>query len=116
MPGSTKFDDLIASTDDGIYMLNNRSWSIDQRRLNFQFGCEIAYEVKGGKIGRMLKNPTYQGITPEFWGACDAIADQDSWRLSGVPNCGKGQPGQRAEMSHGSSPARFRKITVGVGS
>jgi TldD protein len=115
MPGSWKFDNLIADTSDGIFMINNRSWSIDQRRLNFQFGCEIAYEVKNGKLGKMLKNPTYQSITPEFWGSCDAICDQDSWQLWGVPNCGKGQPGQRAEMSHGSAPARFRNITVGVG-
>ncbi len=116
MPGDWKFEDLIADTDDGIYMINNRSWSIDQRRLNFQFGCEIAYEIKGGKLGRMLKNPTYQGITPEFWNSCDAICDEDHWRLWGVPNCGKGQPMQTAEMSHGSSPARFRDVTVGVGS
>ncbi|MFA4987707.1 MAG: TldD/PmbA family protein [Candidatus Brocadiia bacterium] len=116
MPGSWKYNDLIADTDDGVYMINNRSWSIDQRRLNFQFGCEIAYEIKNGKMGRMLKNPTYQGITPEFWGSCDAICDQDTWQLVGVPNCGKGQPGQRAEMSHGSSPTRFRNVTMGVGS
>ncbi len=115
MPGDWKFADLIADTDDGVYMINNRSWSIDQRRLNFQFGTEIAYEVKNGKLGRMLKNPTYQSITPEFWGSCDAICDKESWELWGVPNCGKGQPGQRAEMSHGSSPARFRNVTVGVG-
>ena len=114
MPGTWEFDALIADTEDGIYMMNNRSWSIDQRRLNFQFGCEIAYEVKNGKLGRMLKNPNYQSITPEFWGSCDAICNQDHWELWGVPNCGKGQPGQRAEMSHGSAPARFRDVTVGI--
>ncbi|MDZ7815287.1 MAG: TldD/PmbA family protein [Planctomycetota bacterium] len=116
MPGEWDFDDLVADTGDGIYMMNNRSWSIDQRRLNFQFGCELAYEIKDGNLGRMLKNPTYQGITPKFWGSCDAICGQDHWQLWGVPNCGKGQPMQTAEMSHGSAPARFRNITVGVGS
>lgn len=116
MPGEWTLEDLIADTKDGIYMDNNKSWSIDQQRLNFQFGTEIAWEIKNGKLGKILKNPTYQSITPEFWGACDAICNQDYWELWGVLNCGKGQPMQSAEMSHGSAPARFKKITVGVGS
>jgi TldD protein len=115
MPGDCSFDDLIASVDDGILMSTNRSWSIDQRRLNFQFGCEIAWEIKGGKLGRMLKNPNYQGITYEFWRSCQRIANADHWTLWGVPNCGKGQPPQVAEMSHGASPALFTNVTVGVG-
>jgi TldD protein len=114
MPGTWSFDDLIADTKDGIYMNTNRSWSIDQLRLNFQFGCEIAYEVKGGKLGKMLKNPNYMGITPEFWRSCDAICSHDHWDLIGVANCGKGQPGQTAEMSHGCAPARFRGVRVGI--
>ncbi|TKJ39055.1 hypothetical protein CEE37_11565 [candidate division LCP-89 bacterium B3_LCP] len=95
--------------------ISSSSWSIDQKRLNFQFGCEIAWEIKGGKIGRMLKNPTYQGITYEFWRSCEAIANADSWVLWGVHNCGKGQPMQVAEMSHGTSPALFKGVTVGIG-
>jgi TldD protein len=91
-----------------------KCWSIDQQRLNFQFTCEYGYEIKGGKRVRTVKNPTYQGITPQFWRSCDAICDETQWRLWGVPNCGKGQPMQVAEMSHGASPARFRKIAVGV--
>jgi len=114
LPGNVPYDDIIADTEDGIVMATTKSWSIDQRRLNFQFGCEIGYLVKHGKITGIVKNPTYQGITPEFWNSCDAIADEKSWVLWGVPNCGKGQPGQRAEMSHGASAARFRKVTVGV--
>lgn len=114
MPGDWEWDDLLADSDGAIYMENNKSWSIDQRRLNFQFGCEIAWEVKGGKLGQMYKNPTYQDITPRFWGACDAICNEKYWDLWGVVNCGKGQPGQRAVMSHGSSPARFRSVNVGV--
>jgi TldD protein len=114
MPGDWKFEDLIADTKRGIYMLTNKSWSIDQMRLNFQFGTEIAYEIKNGKLGRIFKNPTYQGITPEFWGSCDAICNEDYWMLWGVPSCGKGQPGQMAEMSHGAAPARFRNVTVGI--
>lgn len=115
MPGNKSFDDLVGSIDDGIYMSTNRSWSIDQKRLNFQFGCEIAWEIKGGKLTRMFKNPNYQGMTPEFWRSCDGITDADHWTLWGVPSCGKGQPMQVAEMSHGASPALFRQITVGVG-
>lgn len=115
-PGETRFDDLIADTRDGIYMETNRSWSIDQRRLNFQFGCEIGWEIKSGRRRRMVKNPSYQGITPRFWGACDAICDASAFRLWGVVNCGKGEPTQTAAMSHGAAPARFRSVRVGVGS
>lgn len=114
MPGTWDLDELIADTKDGILMDTNRSWSIDQMRLNFQFGCEVAWEIKDGKLGRLLRNPNYQGITPEFWNSCDAVCDNRWFDLWSVINCGKGQPGQTAEMSHGSSPARFRGVTVGV--
>lgn len=114
MPGAWTFDDLVADTEDGIYMDGVKCWSIDQQRLNFQFTCEYGWEIKNGKRGRVVKNPTYQGITPEFWGSCDAICGPDDWVLWGVPNCGKGQPMQVAEMSHGAAPARFRGVEVGV--
>jgi len=107
------FDELIASTDDGIYMQTNRSWSIDDKRYNFQFGCEIAWEIKGGKLGRMLKNPSYSGITTEFWNAMDAICSRDQWTLWGTPNCGKAQPMQTMGTGHGASPARFRNVKIG---
>jgi TldD protein len=113
-PGEWEFDDLIADTDEGIYMEMNRSWSIDDKRLNFQFGTEIAYELKNGKMGRMLKNATYTGITPHFWASCDAICNENHWRMWGTPNCGKGQPGQVAHTGHGTAPARFRNVQVGV--
>jgi TldD protein len=113
-PGNWDFDDLIADTDDGIYMETNRSWSIDDKRYNFQFGTEIGYEIKNGKLGRMLRNPTYTGITPQFWNSCDAIANAESWQMYGTPNCGKGQPGQIAHTGHGAAPARFRNVRVGV--
>lgn len=113
-PGEWTFDDLIADTDDGIYMELNKSWSIDDKRLNFQFGTEMAYEIKGGKLGRMLKNATYTGITPQFWGSCDAICNDGHWQVWGTPNCGKGQPGQTAHTGHGAAPARFRNVQVGV--
>jgi TldD protein len=112
LPGDSSLEELIASTDEGIYMTTNRSWSIDDMRKNFQFGCEIAWEIKGGKLGRMLKNPMYQGITTEFWGGCDGIAGPRQWTIWGVPNCGKGQPMQTARVGHGAAPARFRNVAV----
>ncbi|MBI2268499.1 MAG: TldD/PmbA family protein [Candidatus Blackburnbacteria bacterium] len=111
---SGKLGDLIADTKRGIFMSTNKSWSIDDRRLNFQFGTEIAWEIKNGKLGRILKNPTYQGITPEFWNSCDAICGPSEWIIWGTPNCGKGQPSQVINTGHGASPARFRKVKVGV--
>jgi len=114
-PGTWTLDDLIADTDDGIYMSINKSWSIDDRRLNFQFGVELAYEIKHGKLGRMLKNANYTGITPQFWGSCDAICNRDHWVVWGTPNCGKGEPMQVMRTGHGAAPARFRHVQVGVG-
>ncbi len=114
LPGKGSFEDLLASTDDGIFMETNRSWSIDDRRYNFQFGTEIGWEIKNGKKIRMLKNPTYAGITTEFWNSCDAICGPDEWTLWGTPNCGKGQPMQTMGTGHGASPCRFRNVKVGV--
>jgi TldD protein len=113
-PGSWAFDDLIADTDDGIYMAVNKSWSIDDKRLNFQFGTQIAYEIKNGRLGQMLKNATYTGITPQFWGSCDAICNGEHWQVWGLPNCGKGEPIQSAHVAHGTAPARFRNVRVGI--
>jgi TldD protein len=113
-PGVWEFEDLIADTDEGIYMELNRSWSIDDKRLNFQFGTEIAYEIKQGKMVRMLKNATYTGITPQFWAGCDAVCNENHWQVWGTANCGKGQPGQSAHTGHGTAPARFRNVRVGV--
>ena len=113
-PGTWDLDDLIADTEEGIYMETNRSWSIDDKRLNFQFGTEIGYEISDGRLGRMLKNCTYTGMTPQFWRSCDAICNEAYWQVWGTPNCGKGQPSQIAHTGHGAAPARFRDIQVGV--
>ena len=113
-PGTWTFADLLADTDDGIYMQTNKSWSIDDKRLNFQFGTEIAWEIKHGKLGALLKNATYTGITPSFWAGCDAICDAGHWNVWGTPNCGKGQPPQVAHVGHGTAPARFRDVRVGL--
>ncbi len=114
VPGKS-LDEIVADTDDGLYLASNRSWSIDDRRLNFQFATEVAYEIKGGKKGRLFKNPTYTGITYEFWRSCDAVADERSFVMLGTPNCGKGEPGQTGHVGHAVSGARFRNVQVGVG-
>ncbi|MBU2530324.1 MAG: TldD/PmbA family protein [Elusimicrobia bacterium] len=114
MPGKHELDDLINGVKNGVLMDNNKSWSIDQKRLNFQFGCEIGWIIKNGKIKSMVKNPIYQGITPKFWNSCDGICNEKHWKLWGVSNCGKGQPGQIAMMCHGNSPSRFRKVKIGI--
>jgi TldD protein len=113
LPGTWDFEDLIADTSDGVLMETNRSWSIDDRRYQFQFSTEIGWEIKGGKKIRMLKNPSYSGITTEFWNSCDAICRLDQWTLWGTPNCGKGQPMQTMGTGHGASPSRFRNVRMG---
>jgi TldD protein len=113
-PGEGTLEDLLADVSDGLYLETNKSWSIDDKRLNFQFGTQIAWEIKDGKLGRMLRDATYTGITPQFWGKLDAVGGRESWRLYGLTNCGKGQPGQSAHVSHGAAPARFREVQVGV--
>jgi TldD protein len=115
-PGEAgSLDDLIADTRDGIFMSINKSWSIDDRRLNFQFGDQAGWLIKNGRLDRLVKNPTYTGITPQFWGSCDAICSADEWTLWGLPNCGKGEPMQVGHVGHGAAPARFRNVKVGVG-
>ncbi len=113
-PGIGTLEDLIKDTEEGIFMSTNKSWSIDDKRLNFQFGLEIAWEIKNGRLTRILKNPNYTGITLEFWDSLDAVCGPSEWKIWGVPNCGKGQPGQLAHVGHGTSPARFRNVRVGV--
>ena len=114
-PGGPTLDELIADTEHGILMQTNKSWSIDDLRLNFQFGCEIAWEIKNGRKVRLLKNPVYTGITPEFWRSCDAVCGESEWKIWGLPNCGKGEPPQTMHVAHGTAPARFRKVQIGSG-
>lgn len=115
-PGSAgSLEDLVAATEDGaLYLETNQSWSIDDRRWQFQFATEVAREIRGGELGRLYRNPSYAGITPQFWGSCDAVCGPQAWRPWGLGNCGKGEPGQVMRVSHGASPARFRDVQVGV--
>ncbi len=113
-PGEWTLEDMIADTEEGVFLSTNRSWSIDDKRINFQFGTEIGWEIKNGKMGEVIKNPTYTGITPNFWNSCDAIANKDHWQMWGIANCGKGEPGQVAHVGHGTAPARFRNVEIGI--
>lgn len=115
LPGDVSFEDLIADTKEGVYMQTNKSWSIDDLRINFQFATEIAWEIKNGRLGKLLRKPNYTGITTEFWQNCDAIANAKNWVVWGTPNCGKGEPMQVAHVAHGAAAARFRNVKVGVG-
>jgi TldD protein len=113
-PRAGSLSEIIGDTKDGIFMTTNSSWSIDDKRINFQFGCEAAWRIRDGKLGELYKNPNYTGLAPEFWGACDAVGGREEWVVWGTPNCGKGQPGQVGRVGHGASPARFRNVQVGV--
>ncbi len=111
-PGELSFDELLEGVDEGIFLSTNRSWSIDDRRLNFQFGTEVGRRIVRGELGALLRNPIYSGMTPEFWRSLDAVGNRSTWHLWGVPNCGKGQPGQVARVGHGAPAGRFRAVQV----
>ncbi len=113
-PGEWELEDLIKDTQSGFLLDMNKSWSIDDKRLNFQFGVEAAWEIKDGRLGKIYKNAVYTGMTPQFWNSCDAICNRGHWHIWGVPNCGKGEPMQIMHVAHGTSPTRFRNIKVGV--
>jgi TldD protein len=111
-PQASSLEDLFAGVDDGIYVVGEGSWSIDQQRYNFQFGGQLFYEIKNGKRGAMLRDVAYQGRTPDFWNAMDGLGDKSTRFVGGSFFCGKGQPAQVAAVSHGAVPARFRQINV----
>lgn len=114
-PGPEKMtpEELIQDVKHGILIDGRGSFSIDQKRQNFQFGGDCFWEIRDGKVRGMLKDVIYQAITPEFWGSLDGICDKRYYEPRGVLNCGKGDPMQISQMSHGVAPARFRKINVG---
>jgi TldD protein len=111
-PGHSSLEAMIAGTERGVYLETNRSWSIDDRRLNFQFGTQNGWVIEDGRRTRLVRNALYSGITPEFWRSCDAVGGPDEWRLWGVVNCGKGEPGQSMHVGHGAAPCRFRNVRV----
>lgn len=111
-PGEGALDEIIADVKHGYLLATNKSWSIDDKRLNFQFSTEIGWKITNGKIGQIIKNPLYTGITPNFWGKCTAVGQSEDWQLWGVPNCAKGEPMQTMHVGHGGSYARFDGIMV----
>jgi len=111
-PGDWRLDELIADTDDGLLLDTPKSWSLDDKRLNFHFGTEVAYEINKGKLGRLLRDASYTDRTPRFWHSCDAVCSTDHWQLWGFPSCAKGEPIQIAHVAHGAAPARFQGVQV----
>ncbi len=115
LPGDAgTLNDLIASTERGYLLDFTKTWSIDDSRNNFQFTTEIGWKIEKGRITGIVKEPTYFGITTEFWNSCDAVCGEPEWRYHGVFNCGKGEPGQLMRLSHGVAPARFKNVVVNV--
>jgi TldD protein len=114
-PGTWTLEELIAATDDGLLLDTPKSWSLDDKRLNFHFGAEVAYEIKNGRLGRLLRDASYTDMTPHFWNSCDAVCNAQHWHLWGLPTCAKGEPVQVAHVAHGAAPARFRGVQVGAG-
>ncbi len=113
LPRAGRLADLIADTRDGLLLDVDYSWSIDDKRLNFQFGTEIGWRIRKGRLAEMVRGATYGGITPAFWASCDAICGPEEWTLWGFTDCGKGHPMQSMSTAHGAAPARFRKVRVG---
>lgn len=109
---SVTTEDLIAGVEDGIYIDGSGSWSIDQQRYNFQFTGQVFHRIKNGKLDGMYRDVAYQGNSVDFWNACDGLGGKPTYELGGAFNCGKGQPGQVAPVSHGAVPARFRQINI----
>ena len=112
-PGDGSTDELLERMGDGYYIDDNRSWSIDSTRWNFQFGTEVAWEVRRGKKTRLVRDFSYGGLTPEFWGSVEAVAGPEEFRTFGMP-CGKGEPKQWGFLSHGAAPTLVRDVTIGV--
>ena len=105
-------DDLIAGVDDGIYVVGDRSWSIDMQRANFQFTGQRFFRIRGGRLAGQLRDVAYQALTTEFWGSLDGLGGPSTWQVFGAMNCGKAQPGQSAAVGHGCPSALFRQVNV----
>ncbi|MDP3703072.1 MAG: TldD/PmbA family protein [Candidatus Omnitrophota bacterium] len=111
-PGTATLPQLLRGIKHGYLLSTNKSWSIDDKRLNFQFTTEIGWEIEDGTLGALVKNPLYTGITPQFWGRCTGVGRREDWRLWGIPNCAKGEPMQLMHVGHGASYARFDGVTI----
>jgi TldD protein len=113
-PGDWSLEEMIKDTEDGVFLDVSKSWSLDDKRMNFHFGTELGYKIEDGEIISMLKNNAYTDLTPHFWQSCDAIGNKDSWHCWGRPSCAKGEPVQIANVGHGAAPIRLRDVEVGI--
>ncbi|MBI2884932.1 MAG: TldD/PmbA family protein [Candidatus Omnitrophica bacterium] len=113
-PGEATVEELLRDVRRGYLLSTNKSWSIDDKRLNFQFTTEIGREIINGHMGALIANPLYTGITPQFWGRCTGLSNKASWQLWGVPNCAKGEPMQLMHVGHGAPYARFDGVWIGA--
>jgi TldD protein len=111
-PHGPSTEELIAGVDEGIYVVGDKSWSIDMQRYNFQFTGQRFYRIRGGKLAGQLRDVAYQATTTDFWGSMEAVGGESSWLLGGAFNCGKAQPGQVAAVGHGCSAARFTGVRI----
>ena len=111
-PGESSFSEMIASVEDGIFLETNNSWSIDDYRNKFQFGCEKGTIIKNGELKSVTKNPNYRGITKEFWHNLSMVGDETSFSILGTANCGKGEPNQTIFVGHATPPCLFREIDI----
>jgi len=111
-PGNSSFDDIIGAVENGVYMESNRSWSIDDYRNKFQFGCEYAKLIENGKMTKTLRNPNYRGISNPFWNSLKMVGNNDTFGIYGTPNCGKGEPNQVIRVGHASPVCMFENVQV----
>jgi len=111
-PGNSSFDDIISSVEKGIYMQTNRSWSIDDFRNKFQFGCEYAQLIENGKLTKTVRNPNYRAVSTPFWNSLKMVGNSDSFGVYGTPYCGKGEPNQGVRVGHASPTCLFNNIEV----
>ena len=109
-PGASSFEELIAQVEHGVLMSSNRSWSIDDYRNKFQFGCEYGRLIENGVLGKLVRNPNYRGVTVDFWNRLAGVGREDA--TFGTPNCGKGEPSQVIRVGHSSPPCLFRDVEV----
>jgi predicted Zn-dependent protease len=111
-PGTESFADILRDIEQGVYMETNRSWSIDDQRYKFQFGCEYAHLIENGQLTKTLRNPNYRATTPDFWHRLTQTGQIDTWEMYGTPYCGKGEPNQAIRVGHGSPVCAFRDVEV----